>query len=90
MKMKSIIFRKNIRVQDGRTLSLEYSLMTSSDDGARADYGAAISCTDGQKTEYQEICNLTAIRARARALVERLARGAVTPVTMRDVVMDWL
>lgn len=36
------------------------------------------------------IPGITPSRLRIQSLLERLARGRVTPVTVRDVVEDWL
>lgn len=90
MKTKSVIFTKRTPAQDGRSLYLEYSLMTTSAPDGTADYGAAISCADGGSTDYAEICGVTVDRNRAQALVRLLADGTVTPAGMRDVVSDWL
>lgn len=42
---------------------------------------------DGERTE---IADITPSRRRVRALLDRMCRGTVTPVAVRDVVDDWL
>ena len=40
--------------------------------------------------EVADVPNLSPSRARVQELAEALVRGGVTPVTLRDVVDDWL
>lgn len=49
-------------------------------------YGVAVEY-GGERAELR---SLTVSRRRAEALLERMRRGRVTPVTARDVVEDWL
>ena len=47
--------------------------------------------TYGVLVEYlTEVPGITVFRHRAEALLELLRRGRVTPVTVRDVMEDWL
>lgn len=41
-------------------------------------------------TQRTEVPGITVFRHRAEALLELLRRGRVTPVTVRDVMEDWL
>ena len=41
-------------------------------------------------TQRTEVPGITVFRRRAEALLELLRRGRVTPVTVRDVMEDWL
>lgn len=49
-------------------------------------YGVEIELGD----ESEAVRNLSPSRQRVADLAEALARGAVTPVGLRDVVDDWL
>ena len=40
--------------------------------------------------DREVIHGITASRLRIQTLLERLVRGRVTPVSVRDVVEDWL
>lgn len=50
-------------------------------------YGVRVVREDGESAEVR---NLTVRVERIDALVELLRRNAVSPVTLRDVVEDWL
>lgn len=49
-------------------------------------YGLQVCC--GEETET--VSDITASRRAIQSLLEAMARGAVTPVTAREVVEDWL
>lgn len=49
-------------------------------------YGVGIELED----ESAAVSGLSPSRRRARELAERLVRGAVTPIALRDVADDWL
>ena len=51
-------------------------------------YGAAV--TDRATGERAAVADITVSMPRIDALMERLVRGQVSPVHLRDVVDDWL
>ena len=50
-------------------------------------YGVKVVGEDG---ETASVPNITVSAGRIEALMELLARNAVTPATLRDVIDDWL
>lgn len=68
----------------GRTT--RYALLTSiGEDGTRR-YGAAVFCAGKEEA----VIDITVSKAKALALIVKLCRGHVTPITLRDIVDDWL
>ena len=61
---------------------VRYFMLTS----GRDRYGILVE----KGAERVEIPSLAGSRRRVRELLDRMLRGAVTPVTVRDVVEDWL
>ena len=51
-----------------------------------SEYGLLVTMGE----EETAVHALTPARSRAQALLERMARGTVTPIAVRDVVDDWL
>ena len=65
-----------------RALSARYYLLEENGDS----YGVGIEL----KGESAAAPDLSSSRQRVEELAERLARGTVTPIALRDVVDDWL
>jgi len=63
-----------------------YLLEKEVEEGEIASYGVQVELGE----ETAAIPCLSPSRRRTAELAEALARGAVTPVTLRDVVDDWL
>lgn len=69
-----------------RELPVRYYLLEEAPDNGRRLYGILVE-HGGERISLLE---LTCSRRRAEALLGLLIRGCVTPVTVRDVVEDWL
>lgn len=54
--------------------------------GENRSYGVSVET----ERETAQVLDLTPSRQKAECLANSLARGAVTPVCLRDVVDDWL
>ena len=63
-----------------------YYLLTNSQEHGERQYGVAIAYGE----MWEAVPNLTSFRTRAQSLLETLIRGKVTPVSLRDIVDDWL
>ena len=68
--------------KDGEDLHLRYTIVE--EQGA---YGVRIEKADG---ECAELRDLTGSRERIEALFHMLWRGGVTPLSLRDIIEDWL
>lgn len=68
-----------------RGMLVHYYLLEE-DLGQERSYGILVECG----ADRMELRSLTPAAERARGLLEAMCRGAVTPVTARDVVKDWL
>ncbi|MDD3347139.1 DUF6514 family protein [Oscillibacter sp.] len=67
-------------------LSIQYYLLVQESTGGMETYGVSVECGE----EQDLLPDLTISKWRVSALLEMLARGSVTPVTLRDIVEDWL
>ena len=56
----------------------------------REDYEESYGILAESGGERAAVPNITVSQRRIQALAEVLMRGAVTPLTLRDVVDDWL
>ena len=63
-----------------------YELLADELTGDKECYGLRVRC--GEDTA--EARDLTTSQRRIQELLDALVRGAVTPITTRDVVEDWL
>ena len=68
-----------------QTARVRYYLLEE-DAAEPASYGVEIEL----EGETAAVRDLSPCRERVQALAEKLVRGAVTPVALRDVVDDWL
>lgn len=66
---------------------LEYYLIAEPREDARTDYGVELCSSGG---EQMCLRGITVSRGDAETLIALLMRNAVTPVTLCDVVEDWL
>ena len=62
------------------------SYLLDEDGGPCSRYGILVECG----ADRAELRDLSPAAWRGRSLLEAMCRGAVTPVTARDVVEDWL
>lgn len=81
--------------QEGRLYSFDYYLLTEEAEANGTvigeSYGVRItSSAEGTELETSSIRNLTSSVQRIHALMELLIRRCVTPVSLSDVVEDWL
>lgn len=74
-----------IQRENGQKLQLEYYLLA---DGESC--GVEVRCRDGETESADAVPDITRAQSRAEELIRRLCRGAVTPVSLRDVLYDWL
>ena len=74
-----------ITMENGTVLHLTYYLLS---DGER--FGVEIRCRDGDAESADSISDLTGNRVRAEELIRMLCRGSVTPLSLRDVLYDWI
>ena len=65
---------------------IHYSLLVETLENGVETYGVLVEYL----TQRTEVPGITVFRHRAEALLELLRRGRVTPVTVRDVMEDWL
>ncbi len=72
---------------DAGAFVLEYHLMEEAREDGRKDYGVEVRSSSGDGDCVLEI---TVCREEAVVLLHLLARNTVTPVTLRDVIEDWL
>ena len=63
-----------------------YSLLIEERENGTEDYGIEVRMGE----DCVQIASVTPIQCRILSLVDRMVQGGVTPVTARDVVLDWL
>lgn len=73
--------------KDGRALLLTYAILVDKSGGTER-YGVKI--TEHRSGEYSQVLDLTNDTRQIFGLIDRLAKCAVTPTTLADVVADWL
>ena len=73
-------------------LELRYYLTQEDPDTARGPsrYGVIVEAYQNGESSRAEVSDITISREKIHTLIDALARGAVTPETLRDVVDDWL
>lgn len=78
--------KRTVLSQRGEVLKLEYQLLTRTMPDGLESYGVCVRCTGKQKTEEVSIADLTTRYARVIALLRMLADGAVTPISVYEVL----
>ncbi len=85
-----------LRTEEG-CITLTYSLVSRPvqaegfDAGEMTEYGIRVEMSGpGERAETAEIQGITCSESEALQLAARIAAGAVTPVTLADVVDDYL
>ena len=72
--------------EDGTAHSFQYYILV--DGGLSCEsYGVKVAGPDGEEAS---VPNITVSVERIDQLLELLRRNCVSPVTLRDVVLDWL
>lgn len=76
----------------GAPLELRYYLTQEDPDTAHAlcRYGVIVEACQGGESSRAELSDITTSREKIHTLIDTLARGAVTPETLQDVVEDRL
>lgn len=78
--------RRLVGIARCREMPVHYYLLVNGESGGRRMYGILVKC-GGDREVIPEI---TPSRRRVQSLLGLLIQGRVTPVTVRDVVEDWL
>ncbi|MEG1988300.1 MAG: DUF6514 family protein [Oscillibacter sp.] len=65
---------------------VEYYLLAEDRDTLGESYGIRIICGE----EKESVRDITMSQNKILALLDRVMTGVVTPITLRDVVEDWL
>ena len=89
MLREDLIYTCHVYTQTGRRLRLEYYRLEHGE-AERTEYGAAIRCTSREGEDYAAAFCITILPERIDCLLRTLARCTVTPVTLRDVLDDFL
>ena len=89
MIREDLIYTCHVCTQTGQRLRLEYYRLEH-DEAERTEYGAAIRCTSHDGEDYAAAFCITIAPERIDRLLRTLARCTVTPVTLRDVLDDFL
>lgn len=89
MQREERIYERRAAAQDGRRLRLEYCRLETPDENTTS-FGAAIRCVSDGSEDYAALPDITSSPERIMQLLTQLADGAVTPVSLREIVEDWL
>lgn len=87
MNIKQLKYVKTVETQSGEELELKYYLVLNV---TSREYGIAVRSFSGSRRDQVLFSTLTPDCEKAEALLQKLADGTVTPVTLADVVQDWL
>lgn len=92
MKTKKLSLLHTVQTKTcrGVPLELQYELLTQCDRRGSESYGVKITARRGAEKEEAALSDLTSRPEKIRPFIDRLARGAVTPECLREVVEDWL
>ena len=74
-------------------LKLRYRLteeMFNGEEGNIPTYGVAVTFIRGDRKERAEVGRISTSREEVAALLERLKKGKARPVSLRDIVEDFL
>ena len=90
MKKVQIVYKRNAIAQSGAPLNLEYLLTCRELPDSVPEYGVGIRVLTPDSCEEDCADGITPRRERAMELLQLLADGTVTPVTLRDILQDVL
>ncbi len=86
--MREIKYREiTTHAEDGRPLSLSYLVLV---DKSKQPERYGIKVVEGNSGEAAQAPDLTTDTKRIYDLVDKLAKNAVTPTSLADIVADWL
>lgn len=86
--MREIKYREiTTNAEDGRPLSLSYLVLV---DESKQPERYGIKVVEGNSGEAAQALDLTTDTKRIYDLVDKLAKNAVTPTSLTDIVADWL
>lgn len=83
----NVICQKELSDEAGRPIELQYELLSP---GTAEQYGLRIRMRYCGKEETAQLGEVAGDAARARSLLQTLADGGVTPVTLADVLYELL
>lgn len=87
------LFLKSIAVEDGQggTHTFDYAVIVNEMDvGAFACESYGLQIRERESGTVSRVPHITTSVSRIDALCERVLAGAVTPLSLEDVVRDWL
>lgn len=82
------ITKRKTRAEDGRRLTLQYTILVEETLDGLEHYGVKI--TEVETATSASVANLTMNGQKIYDLVKKLADGAVTSTGLMDVLADWL
>ncbi len=86
--MREIKYREiTTHAEDGRPLSLSYLVLV---DKSKQPERYGVKVVEGNSGEVAQAPDLTTDTKRIYDLVDKLAKNAVTPTSLADIVADWL
>lgn len=86
---KVIITTRSVDTDEGVHLDLEYALLTRPGTGADS-YGIAVTLRRDGREESASAADISPVGSTVLALIERLADGFVTPVSLLEVLLELL
>ena len=87
---KEVVYTRSAAAQSGVPMELEYLLSYRDGPDGLPEYGVGIRCRTPQSSEEDCVCGVTPRRERAMELLQVLAEGTVTPVSLREILQDVL
>lgn len=82
--------KQHIETESERKVLLEYYLLSDVDEENNVYYGAEIHKTDNGSKEIETVKGITDSKERAEELIDLLMRNTVTPISMTEVVDDYI
>ncbi len=79
---------KQVQAEDGKMLSLAYSILIDDSHSGPESYGVRI--VEQNSGSHTEATDLTTDAAQIDALMDKLSRNTVTPTGLADILTDWL
>ena len=89
-KNRSLVQTKAVRTCRDAPLELMYYRLSEDAPDGTTRFGAAVEAVCEEGTSRAEVPDITTSREKIDRLLSALIRGAVTPVSLREVVEDFL
>ena len=89
-KNRSLVLKETVRTCRDAPLELRYYRLSEEASDGTTRYGAAVEALCEEEASGAEVPDITTSRAEIDRLLETLARGAVTPVSLREVIEELL